>query len=65
MMSEYVKIDDRTGGTNKTYCLSIYQVTVRNESKFERTVCNFQFMKSPVELNNLLLKRLFYITWFD
>ena len=29
------------------------------------TVCNFQSMKSPVELNSLFLKFFCYITWFD
>ena len=29
------------------------------------TVCNFQSMTSPVELNNLFLKFFCYITWFD
>ena len=29
------------------------------------SVCNFQSMKSPVELNSLLLTIFCYITWFD
>ena len=28
------------------------------------SVCNFQSMKSPVELNSLLSKLFCYITWF-
>ena len=32
---------------------------------FINSVCNFQSMKSPVELNNLLLKFFCYVTWFD
>ena len=29
------------------------------------SVCNFQSMKSPVELNSLLLKFFCYVNWFD
>ena len=29
------------------------------------SVCNFQSMKSPVELNSLFLKFFCYTTWFD
>ena len=29
------------------------------------SVCNFQFMKTPVELNSLLSKFFCYITWLD
>ena len=29
------------------------------------SVCNFQSMKSPVELSSLFLKLFCYITWFD
>ena len=29
------------------------------------SVCNFQSMKSPVEVNSLFLKFICYITWFD
>ena len=31
---------------------------------FIRSICKFQSMKSPVKLNNLLLK-FFYVTWLD
>ena len=30
----------------------------------DNTVCNFQSMKTPVELNSLLLKFFCYTTWF-
>ena len=33
------------------------------ESQWNNTVCNFQSMKSPVELNSLLSKFFCYITW--
>ena len=29
------------------------------------TVCNFESMESPVELNRLFLKLFCYVTWFD
>ena len=32
--------------------------------KITKTVCDFQSMKSPVELNSLLSKFFCYITWF-
>ena len=35
-----------------------------NSSVCYSTVCNFQSMKSPVELNSLLSKFFCYITWF-
>ena len=31
---------------------------------FNSTVCNFQSMKSPLELNSLFSKFFCYITWF-
>ena len=36
----------------------------RIQSQNTISVCNFQSMKSPVELNNLLPKFFCYITWF-
>ena len=33
-------------------------------SSKNNTVCNFQYMKSSVELNNLFSKFFCYITWF-
>ena len=35
------------------------------KSCFISLVCNFQSMKSPVELNSLLLKFFCHVTWFD
>ena len=31
---------------------------------FPDTVCNFQSMKSPIELNSIFSKLFYYITWF-
>ena len=36
----------------------------RRDDQINTTVCNFQSMKSPVELNSLLSKFFCYITWF-
>ena len=33
-------------------------------SSWLNSVCNFQSMESPLELNSLLSKFFFYITWF-
>ena len=33
--------------------------------RMKRSVCNFQSMKSPVELNSLFSKFFGFITWFD
>ena len=35
-----------------------------NKCRASNTVCNFQSMKSPVELNSLLSKFFCYITWY-
>ena len=37
---------------------------MKNAFYFNLTVCNFQYMKTPVELNSLLSKFFCYITWF-
>ena len=44
--------------------LSAKTSLISNLEKY-RSVCNFQFMKSPVGLNSLFLKYFCYITWFD
>ena len=33
--------------------------------RVSRSVCNFQFIKSPLEQNSLFLKFFCYVTWFD
>ena len=36
-----------------------------NKVALQLSLCNFQSIKSPVELNSLFLKFFCYITWFD
>ena len=51
------------------FCLFVYYVlSIQSSSliyKEHMTVCNFQSMKSLVELNSLFLKLFRYITWFE
>ena len=51
---------------------SSYQIVVLKNNTYSthaqevhKTVCNFQSMKTPVELNSLLSKVFCYITWLD
>ena len=51
------------------FILSILELLVKSLSRQEAilllySVCNFQSMKSPVELNSLFLTFFCYITWF-
>ena len=46
-------------GLQITGCNATY-----NANQISYTVCNFESMKSPVELNSLLSKFFCYITWF-
>ena len=73
-------VPDRSTKKKNTYCPSGFQrvfinleytiastVSWNNHSFLLRvclSVCNFQSMKSPVELNSLLSKFFCYITWF-
>ena len=42
-----------------------FSSSTRRRANFSSSVCDFQSMKTPVELNSLLSKFFCYITWLD
>ena len=44
---------------------TLYEVEKASKIFFINSVCNFQSIKSPMELNSLLSKFFCYVAWFD
>ena len=63
---QYLALHERDYSAAKFFCgiLIADVVLPRDEIKRQNTVCNFQSMKTPVELDSLLSKFFCYITWF-
>ena len=57
---EWMGVVDGSGWEHKS-AKSLY---FKDSFIFQSTVCNFQSIKTPVELNILLSKFFCYITWF-
>ena len=49
---------------SKNTCFQQMGTEKKSKKKSIITVCNFQSMKSPLELNSLFSKFFCYITWF-
>ena len=63
--AKHLRKSDVLENSKVYYMVNFYEMEfMKGTDSKSRSVCNFQSMKSPVELNSLLSKFFCYITWF-